>query len=272
MIPPNTPGVFHGVPAETYFAAPGVSHSMLCNMSPPAKLPAYLAQKREPTVAMMIGTLTHHKLLTPNDPLPAIAIKPEGMKFSNTEGKEWRAANTGKLIVKESDWLLHERLAESITENEDRKAIFAEGSPEVAVFAASDVHDGILRKCRIDWVPKHGNALVCIKTCRDASPDGFSKALWDESYFTQAPWYLDTWNAATGEDRKAFVFVCVEKEPPYLVACYELERKDINRGRDINAARLDTYARCVKAGYWPGYWPGINPIGLPAWTDAKAVA
>src|ERR1043165_8519081 len=54
---PNTEGIFEDLPAHVYHAAPGVSNSMLKNMEPPARLPVYLAEKREPTAAQIIGTL-----------------------------------------------------------------------------------------------------------------------------------------------------------------------------------------------------------------------
>ena len=41
------PGVYFDLPAEDYHAADGVSQSMLQHMDPPARLPVYLAEKRE---------------------------------------------------------------------------------------------------------------------------------------------------------------------------------------------------------------------------------
>src|SRR5580698_5346016 len=91
----NTEGLFAGLPAEQYHKAPGLSHSMLKSMNPPARLPVYLTEKREPTVDMIMGTLVHQAILEPNAPWPQIAVKPETYPDKKTgEAKPWHGGAT----------------------------------------------------------------------------------------------------------------------------------------------------------------------------------
>ncbi len=268
---PNAEGIFYDLPAETYQQAPGVSHSMVKNMRPtPAHLQAYLAEKREPTPAMILGTLVHHAILEPDRPFPQLAVKPEGMKFSTKEGKAWRDAQeqAGKLIITQADYDALVGIVLSVAAHPVCRQIFAQGEREVSLFKTFE-HDAgaCLRKCRIDFMP-FGNSLIDIKTTTDASPAAFAKTIHEMRYFTQAAYYLDLANDS-GAAKECFLFVAVEKTPPYLVAVYNLDREAISKGRDENFAALLTYIQCSERNEWPGYPKQIANIGLPAWANRK---
>ena len=66
------------------------------------------------------------------------------------------------------------------------------------------------------------NALIDLKTAVTAAPQRFSRSLVDYGYALQAAWYQDGYEALTGE-RLPFVHVVVEKEPPHLVAMYQVD-------------------------------------------------
>jgi len=80
--------------------------------------------------------------------------------------------------------------------------------------------------------------------------------------------YLDLANES-GVAKECFLFVAVEKTPPYLVAVYNLDQEAISRGRDENFAALLTYIRCSERNEWPGYPEQIANIGLPTWANKK---
>ena len=267
-------GIFTGLPAESYHAAPGVSHSMLKNIEPPARLPVYLTEKREVTSAMILGTLTHSLILEPGVPLPMLAIKPDGMKFSTTEGKLWKAKADAekRIIIKEDEHAALHGMVKAVAEHDDCRDVFAEGDAEVSLFKLSTL-DGrtCLCKARMDFIPT-GNALADIKTCMDASEEGFGKTLYDSGYFTQAAYYLDIYNAAKPADepeKAVFVFIAVEKFPPYLVKCYTVHPLAIADGREVNAKRLTSYMECAERKFWPGFKGGFTPIDIPGWARAR---
>ena len=68
-----------------------------------------------------------------------------------------------------------------------------------------------------------------------------------------------------GKIVEGFVFVAVEKQPPYGVAVYELSPEDITVGRAMYRQDLHTYAACQDANKWPAYPEDIRLLELPAW-------
>ena len=271
---PNTQGVFHGLPAETYHAAPGVSHSMLRAMDPtPAHLRAYLDEEFEATPIMILGTLAHSLLLEPERPLPQLAIKPGEMKFSTKEGKAWRAEQqaAGRIIIGEDAHASLLGMVRNVSRHAGARELLASSLTEVSVFQRFNYGGTALRKGRMDIVP-HANVLADVKTCEDASPEAFSKKL-VEGYATQAAYYLDLWNDTNPEDpRDGFVFIAVERRPPYLVTTYVVHPDAIKWGRGRNIDALALYIRCEADNQWPGYPTDFVPLNLPDWALRKAAA
>jgi hypothetical protein len=272
---PDTEGVFMGLDAEKYHAAPGLSHSTLKHMDPtPAHCLAYMTEKRETTPAQMLGTLAHSKILEPDKALPNLTIKPDNMKFSTKEGKGWREQQetTGLSIITAAESRALDGMTRSIAEHEYAARILARGVSELSLFSCPIWNARLLRKCRIDFVP-HGNFLADVKTCEDASPEAFSKSIYNFGYFTQAAWYLDIWNdLVPDEPKETFLFIAVEKSPPYAVAVYALDDAAIEAGRDINRSRAMRWFNCHTEGIWPGYSQEYSPISLPKWAKTDALA
>lgn len=286
---PGVQGVFECLPAETYHAAPGVSHSMLCHMDPPARLPAYLTQPREVSIEMMLGTLTHAMILEPDKPLPKIVVQPETYPAQPDSAavkskkaavgdplpwhngahycKRWHAEarEAGLLPVTQAQHdALHGMVLE-VSRKEPARRLLAECETEVSVFVDWEYHGAkLLRKARLDAVPR-ANVLCDIKTCDDASPDAFAKKL-EDGYATQAAYYLDAWNEAVPHDqREGFVFVAVERRPPYLVACYVVDQRALAWARERNFRRLRDYLRCSQDGLWTGFPDEFVTLDLPGW-------
>ena len=289
---PGVEGIYFDVPAETYHAAPGFSHSMSKLMNPPARLKADMDADDETetdNVALIMGTLVHAAILEPEKPLPKLVMKPEDPNFYRTNvGKQWRSEQhkLGKIILKVEELAAVNAMVDSIKAHATCKRIFATGRSEVSIFERTSVMlnhatnetQEILLKARMDWLPE-GNALVDIKTVLGggAEPDEFQKILTQRRYWTQATWYLDRWNSCFArfiegkeyqpycQPKENFVFIAVEKVPPYLVNTFYIDEETLNLGRRQNARDIESFARCVKSGTWPGYSGDIKKIGLASW-------
>ena len=96
---------------------------------------------------------------------------------------------------------------------------------------------GILCRCRPDFW-REDDIIVDVKTTEDASPEEFSRSLAKWRYHVQAPFYMDGIELATGRRPKGFVFLVVEKKPPYAVAAYTLDPESIELGRSEYRADL----------------------------------
>lgn len=255
------------MPAEQYRNADGVSKSDLDWITPPNTPAHFRAHKdglivEEETDAMRIGSITHRMILEPDTIEGAYNIRPDGMKFTTKEGKEWQAAHSDKPIVSYEHHVGVGCMREAVWRHPVAKRLLSGAQTEQSLFAQDD--NGIVRKARLDCIPKSGNALVDLKTCASADPEKFGKAVHDLRYHCQAAWYLRLAKLCELE-RSEFVFICVEKDPPYCVACYTLEPQAMELGSRLIMADYQLYLNCVESGEWPGYPNFIGSIGVPAY-------
>jgi len=67
---------------------------------------------------------------------------------------------------------------------------------------------------------------------------------------------------ALGYSPKQFIFVAVEKKPPYAVGVYTLRGSDIERHRDDMRQACFLWASCVANKVWPGYSDYVETLEL----------
>lgn len=275
------PGVYFDLPAEDYHAAEGVSQSMLQHMDPPARLPVYLAEKRDVTPWMRMGTLIHAAVLEPTKPLPKLTVQPETYVGEDGSDKPW---HNGSKICKH--WHAMQNLAgievltkqqyadltgcvRSIAEHKVASAAFADGWPEVSIFRDVELPSGRTVRCksRLDWVTRTGDAICDLKKVQNGKADlfDFERLAWQRDLHVQAAFYLDAWNETHGplNNRQEFVWVVVEEDAPHLVAVHRASPQLIAIGREIYIQRLEDYVTCTETKQWPGYSTEVRTIGIP---------
>lgn len=128
---------------------------------------------------------------------------------------------------------------------------------------------GVSVRAMVDNAPAASNEpLYDFKTCEDASPDAVTRSIMNYGYDFQARHYVETWRAATGEDR-LFRFIFQEKSEPYEIALVELTEHDLlMAGKKTQRAR-DIWGNCIKSDYWPGYPRGVIQPSLPDFFAAR---
>jgi exodeoxyribonuclease VIII len=261
------------LPEKQYREAEGISKSALDYIAPPrtpAHFKAYIdgLLRIETTPAMRLGQMIHRAILEPETVSGAWVVKPEGMKFTTKEGKEWQAAQTLPIITSsEADIIAGMR--ESVWSHPAVKRVLANAKTECSLFASGE--DGVLRKARIDALPESGNVIVDIKSCQSADADMMAKSVASYRYDVQAAYYLDLCQLL-GIDKTEFLFVCVEKTPPYAVAVYALDQQAIEWGRKQYQRDLAAVKHCMAEDHWPSFTQDITTLGLPAWAAKQAEA
>lgn len=225
----------------------------------------------EPTAAMKNGTLVHCCIFEPEAVESRYVVKPVGMKFTTKDGMAWRDAQTREIVEAEQMAAARAQAA-AIRALPDVAALLADGYGEASAFWI-DGDTGELCKCRPDWTSPAGDGVILVdgKTCQDASPDGFGRAIWNFDYWLQAAWYSDGFTAATGLPVHGFVFAAVESAWPHAAAAYMLGDDVLDKARAENRRLLNLYAECRRTGVWPGYQAGIQQINLPAWAMKEIV-
>lgn len=191
--------------------------------------------------------------------------------FLDDAKAEYLASVEGKTVVSAEDLAKAEAMAAAVMAHPIAGKLFAPGSgePELSCYWVDET-TGALCRCRPDWWRTDG-IVVDLKTTKDASPEGFARAISDWDYHKQDPFYTDGMVEAitqSGSDRaapRAFVFVAVESARPFAVGVYRLESKSLEIGRREIREDLHTYMACRSLDVWPGYGDKIQPIGLPEW-------
>jgi exodeoxyribonuclease VIII len=182
---------------------------------------------------------------------------------------EWLANNGTRSVLTQEQWDMLHGMREAVMAHPAASALLSKlpGKAELSVYW-SDAVTGSLCRCRPDYW-REDDLLVDLKTTEDASPEGFSKSIANYRYDVQAAYYLDGVNQATGRKPRQFVFIAVEKKPPYAVGVYTLDAETLMLGRAQYQADLRTYAECVANDNWPGYGDKIQKISMPGWHANK---
>jgi hypothetical protein len=143
------------------------------------------------------------------------------------------------------------------------------GVAEPSLFWTDEV-TGVQRRARLDWLPHRTGRRTIIadlKTTRSAQRDKFAKSAQEYGYHQQAAYYLDAVNALDLADDPVFVFVAIEKTPPYLVNVIQLDPTAMRIGAYLNRRALAIYAECTRTGHWPGYSNDVEQVSLPGWYE-----
>lgn len=272
----DQPGVYD-IPAEAYHADPVKGGSLsstgargLLNM-PPARWLHERDHPQAPTPAMVFGTAVHS--LTLGTGPKVVRVDAEDYRTKAAKDARDAALVAGDVPLLRGDFDKARAMAEAVLAHEVAGALFdpARGKPEQTL-VWRDIDTGIWRRSMVDHLPhaERGRPILAdLKTTVDASPRGVARSVAKYGYHQQGPFYLDGYEALFPGSDAAFLFVFVEKDPPHLVAVYELDAAAAYLGGELNRRAIRLFAECQAAAAWPGYSPEIEPISLPAWAHNR---
>lgn len=250
------------LPADEYHAdRSAVSKGWLDKIDrSPAHLKLYLDGARsEPTPAMVLGSLIHTAVLEPDLLDSEYAVQPKidrRTKAGKEEYAAWIEEHANMTHVTSEQLEQAKAIRDSVLHHRAASVLLRDGVAEQTV-VWHDAGTGEKCKARADWL--RDSMVVDLKSTTDARPDAFAKAIANFRYDVQAAHYTD------GFERDRFVFIVVEKDPPYGVAVYVADDSVFERGRSLRDRNLDTYSACMAKGHWPAYADTIQTVGLPAW-------
>lgn len=290
------PGVYPDMPADVYHADPvpggSLSSSGARDLMPPScpALYRYHADhNRAPRKAWDIGHAAHQVVLGVGPEL--VLVDRDRWDTKEVKAHLVDIRERGAVPLKRPDWEAVHAMADALRAHPVAAALFNPqyGAPEQSMFWI-DKPTGVWRRARLDWMPYQsmyttdghptrgrgtpGRIIIPdYKTCVSANPDSLAKMMNSYGYHQQAAWYIDAVKAVypmwqhPDALEPAFVFVCQEKTPPYLVTIVEPDRTALKVGRRLNREAIEVYAECVKTGQWPPYSLDVELIGLPPWVE-----
>jgi hypothetical protein len=245
-------------------AAAGCSATMLDVLaeSTPKHLWYWLNVAARPTTdALNFGTLCHYAILQGDLYREKFYVRPEGMKMTTKDGKAWKEQHADKPDITFEDALHISGMVEAVRHHKFAARLLHNGQPEQSLFVYDKL--GTLRKSRLDSLTA-GNALADVKTCRTASMEAFERVVAQRRYHVRAAFYLDNCNLMN-LDKSFYFFICVEKQPPYVVRCLQLNGDVIEFGRKVYASDLQTYRMCLNNDEWPAYSDSFEEVALPSY-------
>lgn len=271
-------GIHYDMPEAEYRSAPAIAGSDAKHILAP-KTPAHYAAhmagelKREPSKAMLLGTMAHLAVLEPSKLDAAFVEKPEGIDFRTKLGKEWRDSIGTMPVLDQDEARAVRGIRDSIAAHSAARELLAETQSEVALFG--EHRTGLWIKGRVDAlkVPNDLECVICDVKTTSAGADynSFSRQAASLNYHVSAAWYCHL-AGLNGLPPARFVWIAVETAPPYAVAVYEIHPDALNLGVGLMNDALGLIAECEDAGEWPGYAPEVQSLNLPAWVYGKGAA
>ncbi|MCA8251804.1 PD-(D/E)XK nuclease-like domain-containing protein [Burkholderia sp. AU31624] len=256
---------------DEYHARPEISKSQLdtLNVSPAHFWALHRDPNRPaPTTrgGQLEGNLAHCAILEPDEFDTRYMLGPS----VNRNTKAWKdfvEANPGRIAIQRDQYDTAWRQSDAVRALPEIREALSRGRAEVSAFW-TDPATGVACRCRPDFehdLTESSVLLVDVKTFSSAAPDEFRRQAARKRYHVQDAFYSDGYEAASGKEVRAFVFVAVETEWPFAAHAMMLDDMSREQGRADYARNLATYARCDAACEWPGYSKEITLITLPQW-------
>jgi len=250
--------------------------------SPAHYFAKYLAPDRQPTKetpALIMGSAVHCAILEPDQFNARYCGAFQGERRTN-EGKaayaKFREDNSGRIELDQDQFDTITGITKAVRGHAvaNRLLDLAAGQVEGVLHFDKVAHleqgpVAVACKIRMDYLRNSNEFIADIKTTEDASPSEFARSVVKYGYHRQAAFYLDAFAYLGIEPPKRFVFVAVEKSPPYALAVYYLPTEAIEIGRGIYEENLAAYAKAVVTGVWEGYPQKPQALTLPAWALNK---
>lgn len=263
------PGIYD-ISNDAYHSSPGLSRSALWAFKELPKKYWYkyisgLYEEPKESQAYVIGNLVHKLLLEPEEASMMYHMMPEVDRRTKAGKEAWANAIQmlgDKQAVTEADFSKASKMSESVLSNLMITNVLRpiHGVQVEKSIYWKDLPTGLLLKCRPDAFK--GSLVIEIKTCDDASPRAFQMSAMKYGYYLQAALIYEGL-LSIGIKMEHFLFVCVEKSPPYATALYRLDEDALQYGLDLLCKLKGEFKKCQDKSEWNDY--GMQTLSVPNW-------
>ena len=250
----------HNITDEEYFAADAINNSYLWKLI--NQTPAHAQVATAKTDAMNMGSAVHLAVLQPELANTQIVQGPDSRR-----GKKWtdaakEAEADGKIILTQADYNQCMAMRDSVWRN---PAVAQELNQKGTVYenAAFWEYKTLKCKCKVDAA--RDNTIIDLKTSQDASPRGFAQSVAKYGYHQQDAFYSYGWGQAAGVTVNTFLFLVVEKHPPFACAIYEMDTMSKREGWASANAAIELHQHCEEEQHFHAYANEKVMLQLPPW-------
>jgi hypothetical protein len=220
---------------------------------------------------MQIGSALHCLALEGQEQFDAdYVLKPEGLSLTTKEGKEWKAENGKKTVLSKTDQYASWDAVHGMTESLRLLEWFNPSQKDYRKHNEVSLYweaDGLDCKCRLDRLVLNKDSAIVLdlKTTDSVEKGDFlKKVISSMNYLFQSAWYVEGVEA-TFHVPASFVFIGVERTPPYATAIFEISPDMLAEGmRQTSFARKSLYG-CLKSNKWSKPEIQQSVLELPSW-------
>lgn len=256
---------------KEYRQHPAISRSALWKIrESPEKFKWAMEHPDEPTPALVFGQAFHKVALEPDDFLSEFAVAPNVDRRTKEEKAVWDSfsnASAEKTVIDDKTFYKVLDMVEALNAAPFVGKLL-NGEHEKPIFWVDEMTSEMC-KARYDCLTEVNGkpVIVDLKTAANASTDAFMRGAVKYGYDFQAAMYSEGIKQTLGIT-PLFVFVVIEKDPPYAVNILQADEEFIQRGYDIFRELIGTYHECKETDNWWGYMGAynvINNLGVPSW-------
>lgn len=280
---PGTEGTY-SLPDTIYHdpeKAPGISRSVIVEFLSLSAAHAHSLMDgsfaKQATKAMIGGSLFDRALLEPDKFKEGVShwVTPAGLKLTTKDGIAWKKDHPDLPYIPEVSDAVSVVSAEdivgmidSVMAHSKARAVIEAGVKQESGFCY-DPNTGLLRKVRPDarLVDKHSRLVLA--DVKSTFRGGAATAVWQKhcarmAYHIQDSFYTDVYHDLSGE-KPFFVFIVVERKPPYAVRMFQLDPVGKEHARAKYQRALEHFRKCQETGIWPAFDEEIQTVSLPSW-------
>ena len=255
-----------------YHAHPAISKSTLFLLRQSPEKFRYEVDNPQPkSPSLTFGSAFHKWALEPDSFFDEFAIAPVVDRRAKAGREAWNdfvAENSNRDIISLDDLNTIRQMTDSLFENKYARSLIEASQHEQSFFWRDEL-TGEECKCRPDILLDRPSIHIIsdLKSCESADTESFTRDAVRYGYHLQAYMYTDGVRQNTGCDY-SFVFIAVEKKPPYAVNVMQADDLFIRYGEDTFRELIGIYHECRESGSWWGYngFSGIiNNLTLPGY-------
>lgn len=254
-----------------YREHPAISRSELFKIAEsPEKFKYYQEHPEEPTPSLIFGQLFHAMALQPETVNDLFAVAPNvdrRTKAGKEAFAEFEAEAQNKTVITADMYLQATKMCEALSRDEFVSKLL-KGKKEKVFFWDDDL-TGEPCKCRTDCLTELGDNLIIVdlKSTENADTEAFMKSSVKYGYDFQSAMYSKGVEVNTGK-KPLFVFIAIEKKPPYAINILQADELFLRRGYDLFREYIGIYHDCKQTDNWYGYlgkFNQINNLALPSY-------
>jgi hypothetical protein len=261
----------HCIPNDEYHSSSGISRSGLLEFkrSPHHFWHKYMGEPRDissNTPALVLGNLVHTMVLEPEKFDDEYIVRPPMDRRTNA-GKlaynQFIGMSGGRAEVTLEQFDIAAEMRDAVSSNDLACDLLRDCKVEQSIYF-THAPTGIQVKCRPDaW---NGSIVVDLKTSASAHYRDFRGSVFKYGYAIQAA-IIKLALHSIGIALEKFVFIVIEKDPPYPIGIYMLDDEVIDYGLAQFEKLILAYSLCLEKNEWPGY--PVQTLYLPKWISAE---